>query len=212
MRFRPPSLGFVYLAGTICCFGAFFAYITRPMWWETGSQKQRKLAEAAYLERIVEGGPEAQRGQWLSDALRLFVDGQDLAAVERVLAKAAELGVSLDAGVLVQVLPEICWIIGTGSERELRPGKSAAIYLRNDSAHEKVLRLSWQSRLDGEGSVRLLGQEWRRFALKAGEEAVVEQAVPPNGVLVLEAKGSLQAANETESQLGLRLVRAEVRS
>jgi hypothetical protein len=212
MSFRPPSLGFLYLVAAVACFIGFFAYIMRPMWWELESEEQRNLAEAAYLERIVEGAPKGKQAPWLTDSLRMYVAGQDLAAAARVLAKADQLGITLAPDVLVEVLPKTCWIVGAQEDRVLRAKQSAAVYLRNDSDQEQVVRMCWTSMRNGRGAVRAVDEEWQLFDLKRGKEAIVERVVPPKSAVLLEARVASQVSKDPSAKLGMRLVRAEVQS
>ena len=212
MSFRPPSLGFLYLVGAVACFVGFFAYILRPMWWDLESEKDRNLAEAAYLERIIADAPKSKQAPWLTDSLRMYVAGQDLASAARVVAKADKLGITSSPGVLVEVLPKTCWIIGAEADRVLPPKQSAAVYLRNDSDQNKVVRMCWTSMRNGEGAVRGVDEAWKLFNLKRGKEAIVERVVPPKSAVLLEARVASQVSKDPDANVGMRLVRAEVQS
>lgn len=212
MSLRPPSLGFLYLVAAVVGFIGFFAYILRPMWWELKNEKQRNLGEAAYLERIIEDSPKAKRSAWMTDSLRLYVAGDDVASAARVLKKAERLGIAISPNVLVEVLPKTCWIIAAQADRALAPKRSAGVYLRNDGEQDKVVKMIWTSMRNGEGAVRAAGEQWKVFDLKRGKEAIVERVVPPKSAVLLEARVASQVSKDPNAKVGMRLVRAEVKS
>lgn len=210
MSFRPPSLGFLYLVGVVVCFLGFFAYIMRPMWWDLRPKRQRSHAEAAYLERIVTDGPVSKRQAWLSDALRLYVSVGDLDGAARILATAERFEVTIRGDVLVEVEPELCWMIGAAPTHWVQVDGSVGIYLRNDSAQQQIVRLHWTSMRNGEGAVRARGEDWSRFELNKGKNAVVERTLQSGAVELLQARVSSSTSNEHQGEIGMRLVRVEV--
>ncbi|HIE68679.1 MAG TPA: hypothetical protein EYP98_00165 [Planctomycetes bacterium] len=241
MSFRPPSLGFLYLVAAVACFIGFFAYIMRPMWWELESEEQRNLAEAAYLERIVDGAPKGKQAPWLTDSLRMYVAGQDLPAAEasfRRNEKQREMAVfstNRVNAVPLQYEPSFADLAGRTSAPsrlpetpyldlaqsfDWRSEMSTNAGVLAQAAHmqqqaliqEQVVRMCWTSMRNGQGAVRAVDEEWQLFDLKRGEEAIVERVVPPKSAVLLEVRVASQVSEDPSTNLGMRLVRAEVQS
>jgi len=213
MSLRPPSIGFVYLTGVVICFFGFFAYVSRPMWWDLKPKRQQSQFEAEYLERILEDAPAEQRRDWLSDALREYANSGDLKSAARILAKAEQLNITVRPDAWAEVAPDLCWMIGGGDDAGWVPAKRrVAIYLRNDSPKPQTIRMYWSSIRDGNAALRGPGEDWRRIELHEGAEKTVERILPASSTQILEAVVTSPSNDEHRGEIGLRLLRVEVTS
>lgn len=211
MRARPPSFGFLYLVAAIAAFAGFFVYLTYPMWWELSHERDRDLAEAAYLERIATDGPQAKRGPWLSSALDLAARHHDWEACDRMVATALRQQLALDDTVMMEIEPGTCWAVGLKSDRWTRGTNSIALFLRNDDDAARVMRMFWSAKRDGDGLVRRPGGEWQSFATRHAAESFVEHTVPPRSLIRLEIaadRGMFEGRGKNDR--GIRLMRVEV--
>ena len=174
----------------IAAFGAFFFYITRPMWWEHSDSRTRDLAEAAYLERIAEDGPQARRANWLNTAMRLAARHGDWDRCQGLMAEAQRQGLELDGNVLIEIQPGTCWAAGMEADRWTRGTGSIALFLRNDGESARTIRTFWSTKRQGDGMARKAGAAWQTFHVALAGETPLEFTVAPGSVLRIEVKAT----------------------
>jgi len=211
MRVRPPTFGFVYLVLAIATFVGFFVWLQRPLWWHLEDRRERDLAEAAYLERIADGGPGNRRAPWLSAAVRLAAAHGAWEHCERIAAAALHEGLELERDVLVAITPGKCWAIGLDADHRTRDKVPAALVLRNDGGQAVTMRLSFTTERDGSLRLRRRDEPWREVAIRHGAESAIEQPVPPHTTLLLQVEAAEAAPGQDRAHAPrVRLARVEV--
>jgi hypothetical protein len=182
---RPPSLGFVYLVVAIGVFFAFFAYLRATPWWEK-SGAERELAEIAYLERIAAKGTDAQRSDWLNEALRLAVNQQAWEDALRILHSCWRENVAADPGRLVEIEPGRVFALGFDPDRRTRRDASSLLVMRNPGAAPLTVHTYWRATRGADARLRPIGEEWRTIRVLDSSTTEERFTVPAASTLAVE--------------------------
>lgn len=211
MRFRAPSLGFVYLGAVAVAFVAFFAWLYQPMWWEAGERRERELAEVDYLLRIAAKGSESRRAQWHRQALQLAAKNAAWERCALITGLLEDAGEALPSPLVQDVVGASVRVVGANAERWAPGARPMGLLVALDGSGARTIRLQFSVRRAGKVHVRQAGGPAETFEVEAKATTAVERRVSAGGVAWIELRadvGNFEFANTTSP--GVRLVDVEV--